>query len=182
VNDAVAGLEAAARVACDARDVSPLVSLLDPWCPPEQVLDHRLATLNRAVPWSSLTVARSDAVSLDLFFMPRGATIPLHDHPGMLGVVRVLRGVLSVTGYSWAPEGGGLALPHPHARGTAGGPPLVLWPEPGTVHTVTALEDAAFLDLFAPPYEPQGARPCTYYRVERRLSDGRVVLAVQPRG
>jgi len=98
-----------------------------------------------------------------VFSLAEGETIPLHDHPRMDVISKVLRGRVRVRAYEWvdasalrARECGELIL------GADDGA-LVLRKCPGTVHTITALEGTAFLDLFAPYYDDV-ARPCSYYK------------------
>lgn len=98
-----------------------------------------------------------------VFALAEGETIPLHDHPRMDVISKVLRGRVRVHAYEWVDAE---AL---HARacgelilGEDDGA-LVLRKSPGTLHTITALEGTAFLDLFAPYYDDV-ARPCTYYK------------------
>ena len=43
--------------------------------------------------------------------------------------------------------------------------PLILRPNSGgNVHEFTAVTACAMLDVLAPPYDPYGRRPCTYYQ------------------
>ena len=98
-----------------------------------------------------------------VFALAEGETIPLHDHPRMDVISKVLRGRVRVRAYEWvdaaalrARECGELILGEDDGA-------LVLRKCPGTVHTITALEGTAFLDLFAPYYDDV-ARPCSYYK------------------
>src|SRR5216684_375397 len=99
-----------------------------------------------------------------VFALAAGETIPLHDHPGLDVISKVLRGVVRVRTYEWldakslvAGERGEVILSEDDGA-------LVLRKWPGTLHTITAIEPAAFLDLFAPYYDEQ-TRPCSYYAI-----------------
>ena len=85
-----------------------------------------------------------------VFALAGGETIPLHDHPRLDVISKVLRGAVRVRTYEWidaesfvAGERGEVVLGEDDGA-------LVLRKWPGTLHTVTAIEATAFLDLFAP--------------------------------
>jgi hypothetical protein len=56
---------------------------------------------------------------------------------------------------------------------------VVLGPNSGNLHSFKALEDSAFFDILAPPYDADGGRPCTYYQTKpsNRVGDVDVQLA-----
>jgi hypothetical protein len=99
-----------------------------------------------------------------VFALPKGETIPLHDHPGLDVISKVLRGRIRVRTYEWIDAESLTANDCGEAVVGEDDAALVLRKMPGTLHTVTALESAAFLDLFAPYYDDVD-RPCTYYAV-----------------
>ena len=120
-------------------------------------------------------VHEDDGVSIGVFELPRGAVIPLHNHPSMTVFSRVLYGTLHIRAYDWAsasyydqPCVPGVVRPayltmdgHISAPVTS-----VLFPtRNGNIHAFRAITDCAVLDVLAPPYRG-GDRGCTYY-VER---------------
>ena len=119
----------------------------------------------------------SEHVSMGIFLLPAGSRIPLHDHPGMTVVSRVLRGSLHVRSYDWAAGCCGETGP----RRPGGGDAVrvfdglvgsgteretsVLFPgSNGNVHAFEAVEDCAVFDVICPPYNAAAGRPCTYYQ------------------
>jgi len=55
--------------------------------------------------------------------------------------------------------------------------------ESGNVHTIAAVEEAAFLDVLMPPYDPERGRECHYYRERRwvgQASERLMELEVMP--
>jgi hypothetical protein len=99
-----------------------------------------------------------------VFALAEGETIPLHDHPGLDVISKVLRGLIRVRTYEWidakalvASDCGEVVLGEDDGA-------IVLRKSPGTLHTITAIEPTAFLDLFAPYYDDV-ERPCSYYVV-----------------
>ena len=106
----------------------------------------------------------SPSFHASVFALDKGETIPLHDHPGLDVISKVLRGVIRVRTYEWidasslvARECGEVVLGENEGA-------IVLRKSPGTLHTITAIEATAFLDLFAPYYD-EVERPCSYYLI-----------------
>ena len=124
-----------------------------------------------------LHMYEDEHVSLGIFCLPAQSRIPLHDHPGMSVVSKVLYGDLHVLSFDWAQSKDGLATSVFDGVVKGGDAPSVLLPESGgNIHQFTALTDCAVLDLLSPPYSTQHGRDCTYYKIDRILLDGRAVL------
>ncbi|KAL0037368.1 hypothetical protein WJX79_004287 [Trebouxia sp. C0005] len=124
-------------------------------------------------------------MSIGMFCLPRNATIPLHNHPGMVVLSRVLYGQLHVKSYDWAdgqqPNGQNGASSAAHLVMDevveAGSKPAIVFPTAGgNIHQFTAVTDCAVLDILAPPYSPQGGRDCTYYQAVGEEQDSNVRL------
>jgi cysteamine dioxygenase len=102
-----------------------------------------------------------------VFCLDAGAELPLHDHPGMTVLSRLLYGQLAVRSFDWDDAGG------PGAARLAGevllsgpAPCRVLRPAQGNLHALHARTPAAVLDVLGPPYEPRAGRGCSYFREE----------------
>lgn len=133
-------------------------------------------------------VYKDPSLSMGIFVIPAGSGIPLHDHPGMTVLSKLLFGSLRVTSYDM-PQGGpgreaspprGLGLPwleQPPAR-----PPLRVGPAvtsgvsapcstlqldavKGNIHQFDALQDTAIFDVLSPPYDDLAGRSCHYYEL-----------------
>ncbi|DBA82642.1 TPA: hypothetical protein ACH3X1_006889 [Trebouxia sp. C0004] len=124
-------------------------------------------------------------MSIGMFCLPCNATIPLHNHPGMVVLSRVLYGQLHVKSYDWAdvkqPIGQNGASSAAHLVMDevveAGSRPAIIFPTAGgNIHQFTAVTDCAVLDVLAPPYSPRGGRDCTYYQAIGEEQDGNVRL------
>ncbi|XP_062211968.1 plant cysteine oxidase 2-like isoform X2 [Phragmites australis] len=112
--------------------------------------------------------------SIVIFFLPRGAVIPLHNHPGMTVFSKLLLGSMHVKSYDWAdpPVVVGGSTPDDRLRLAklvldadlvAPRDALVLYPESGgNMHRFTAATPCAVLDILGPPYSEN--RDCTYYQ------------------
>lgn len=93
--------------------------------------------------------------------------MPLHDHPSMTVICKVLFGSIRIRTMVWSDREAGLARDLGERSLGPADEPLIVEPEPGTLHAIEAIEDCAFLDLFSPYYDDQ--RECTYFAV---ASDG----------
>jgi hypothetical protein len=114
----------------------------------------------------------SPSFHASVFALAMGETIPLHDHPLLDVISKVLRGVIRVRTYEWidakslvASDRGEMVLGEDDGA-------IVLRKSPGTLHTITAMEATAFLDLFAPYYDEE-ARPCSYYAIDHSAAGRR---------
>ena len=151
----------------------------------------------------------SDAeLSIGIFVLPPGASLPLHDHPGMTVLSKLLFGSLDVTSFD-APSAEAAASPPPLRPSLFGGligessperllhcaapsrrvvsapsAPLRLEPTKGNIHAFVALEHTAIFDVLTPPYNEFEGRSCHYYEaveeVEPTTPDGGVMLREVP--
>jgi Protein of unknown function (DUF1637). len=160
VNDA----EAASRGGWSDSDVAALAISTRPLRIGEEEL-QRLLSLPPADHGFREDVFTTDpAFHASVFGLMVGEIIPLHDHPSLDVITKVLRGRVRVQTYEWIDAVGLIASERGEVVVGEDDDALILRKRPGTLHTVTALEPAAFLDLFAPYYDDD-ARPCSYYKV-----------------
>lgn len=116
--------------------------------------------------------------------MSPGASIPLHDHPGMSVVSRVLYGSMSVKAYDLVDVDAAGASASRVATPTGStatrlearmctdavvAAPFTtdLSPDHGNLHEFVAGAErgCAIFDILTPPYDERAGRDCTYYRV-----------------
>ena len=122
------------------------------------------------------------SLSIGIFELPTGAQLPLHDHPNMTVLSKLVFGALRVTSYDLptttsrpskpsllgALTGGGghrrLLCDAPSER-TVAAPceTLRLDPIRGNIHSFEALEHTAIFDILTPPYSDFDGRSCHYY-------------------
>lgn len=115
--------------------------------------------------------------SIGIFILPPGVAIPLHDHPGMSVISRMLYGSLYFKSYDLVKNNAIYSGSKQPARLcvekiiTAPYTMEVL-PESGNLHELIGGDDigCAFLDIITPPYDVEEGRNCTYFRVVDSIS------------
>ncbi|XP_052736786.1 plant cysteine oxidase 3 isoform X2 [Vigna angularis] len=110
-----------------------------------------------------------DNFSMGVFCLPAGKVFPLHDHPEMTVLSKLLYGSAYVKAYDW------IALDCSGTQTGLGGKvvdevmktphePSILFPRSGgNIHSFTALTPCAILDVLSPPYSEDFGRPSTYF-------------------
>ena len=127
-----------------------------------------------------MNVVCTDSFHVSVFILPRGKGLPLHDHPGMTVLSKLISGQLNVRSFSPVSNGGGeltafssKPLPKVHAKLTQSSirttkdDAWLLTPYEDNIHefsvSIEATGPAVVFDVLLPPYhEPE--RPCNYYR------------------
>lgn len=147
-----------------------LKSLMDQLTATDFNLAEKMANLNQDNEWSFETLYTTEAFEINLLMIPRGCGIPLHDHPQMNVLLKVLWGTLYLEAYDWAEEYPFQGLARLTQQNYCNGATETLWinPKQNNLHEIYAVEDCAFLDILFPPYSE--TRPCHYYKKKETLS------------
>jgi len=138
------------------------------------------------------TIKETPQFSISLFTIPKGRQLPLHDHPQMTVVGKVITGSLVLRAFDWenpdcekTKRGRTLVFLLSDEVGaklvfdkvvSCNSPPMFLLPRERNVHELTALEDSALFDILAPPYDDY-VRPCTFYSAKRSASPNEFELS-----
>ncbi|KAM9365834.1 2-aminoethanethiol dioxygenase-like isoform 1-T2 [Pholidichthys leucotaenia] len=126
-------------------------------------------------PVTYMHICETDEFSMGVFLLKSGASIPLHDHPDMHGVLRVMYGTVRIScfdrleGDPRAPAQVGAlrrCLFRSTGEFTEESGPCLLSPGRDNLHQIDAVGGpAAFMDILAPPYDQDEGRDCHYYKV-----------------
>lgn len=137
-------------------------------------------------------VHSSARFDLSVFLLPAGKSLPLHDHPGMTVVSKVVHGSLRLSAYSKITPSPDSSEPPPGKKlrsstsasasaGTASSvtpvivnvgksaadPAWLLSPTEGNLHELTAESSCVIFDVLLPPYNPP-ERDCHFYTLQQQ--------------
>merc|ERR1712037_908661 len=176
--------------------LSKLIEMLSVTMEPSDLGLHRSKVMNAYSSKRHVDPSRhlTSATYIDLFIVHPGKSLPLHDHPGMHGILKCVAGGFHITSYSAFADSDNIPLPPSLANYegrvqpiptkatvsnlSPSSPPLVLTPDDDNFHEIRAMdfECSAFLDILSPPYHEsedevrpgENVRNCTYFRVALR--------------
>lgn len=136
-------------------------------------------------PVTYIGIFENELLTMGIFILSPDMKLPLHDHPGMYGLIKVLSGKIKVSSYTMTEEPTDVysnlppiqfsAERHPDELMDAQSPTCILDPKQRNIHEIESVDGpAAFLDILSPPYcsreNPHDSRKCTYFKVLERLS------------
>jgi len=154
-------------------------------------------------PVTFIELWKDEHFSMSIFVLKPGTRLPLHDHPGMHGLIRVLHGHMNVFSYSLLEtkcgDSSGCWKDHLVKKGdvfmaekmsAADGDvvdiysePVLLTPVNRNIHEIRTTDSAAaFFDILAPPYDDHrhGHHQCHYYKeLSVSKSDPKLLDATQ---
>ena len=131
---------------------------------------------NQEAPVTYINVLTHRDVSIGMFIVKSGSRIPLHNHPNMHGILKIVYGTVDITEYTkWQPESVNdiefpallQEKPHFYTKGfcfpvdkkvhtnvESSSDAIVLSPDKSNYHEIHSVGDgpAAFFDILAPPY------------------------------
>lgn len=193
------GLKASAN-GLAAEQQSELISLVtairaaDLKIAPRKTKANSGAAALQSPPVTYMHICETEVFSIGVFLLRTGASIPLHDHPGMNGMLKVLYGKVSVRCIDKLEDNLTVSTIPPHfepplapfqtaslrrsvlrsvSEYSENSGPCLLTPLRDNLHQIDAVGGpAAFLDILAPPYNPDDGRDCHYYKVLQTVAEG----------
>jgi cysteamine dioxygenase len=139
-------------------------------------------------PVTYISIYEDTFVTISIFVVKPGEKLPLHDHPHMYGILKVIAGTIKIQSYTAIPNYAGAGSPS--SRGRLVGemsnnriqraikmPELIvsendgacfLTPTERNLHEIQSVDGpAAFLDILSPPYDENEERSCHYFKEEK---------------
>ena len=108
-----------------------------------------------------LGIVENEEYAIAAFLLKQGAKIPLHDHPNMTVLSRVVCGSLQVTSFDVGADG---KARRSSSIMTSADGPAALFPCVNNVHEFRAgAGGAVVLDVIVPPYDEDAGRACHYF-------------------
>ena len=102
-------------------------------------------------------VVETAEYAIAVFLLSPRSRIPIHDHPGMTVLSRVVRGAIRVTSFDLSDDG--KACRSERVLTSADGP-VALLPR---IDFGIGFFSAAILDVLTPPYDEENGRDCHYF-------------------
>ena len=116
-----------------------------------------------------LGIVENEEYAIAAFLLKQGAKIPLHDHPNMTVLSRVVCGSLQVTSFDVGADG---KARRSSSIMTSADGPAALFPCVNNVHEFRAgAGGAVVLDVIVPPYDEDAGRACHYFEAAA-IGDG----------
>lgn len=144
-------------------------------------------------PVTYISVYEDTYVTISIFIVKSGEKLPLHDHPHMYGIIKVIAGTVKIQSYTLIPNAGAgspdsrgrmicemsknrtrRAIKMPEAIVSENDHACFLTPSERNLHEIYSVEGpAAFLDILSPPYD-EIERSCHYFKEENDGEPGPV--------
>lgn len=123
----------------------------------------------------NIQICNSEVATMQVFVLHKNQRMPIHDHPNMIGILKVIKGCVRVNSYTLIghePQKSGCGIVTTKKQTLEvckGDPACVLTPSERNYHSIVALNgEAAFLDVLSPPYftdiPGHELNVCNYYR------------------
>ncbi|XP_032666389.1 2-aminoethanethiol dioxygenase isoform X2 [Odontomachus brunneus] len=140
----------------------------------KNVLDY---VSTQPAPMCVMDILENKDITIAIFILKHGVTMPMHDHPGMHGLLKVISGIVELNSYSLKTKSDHIikaneeiaAIRHRPITLHSNSSACILTPSDKNLHEISCIKGpAAFLDILSPPYEVNmfghGPRPCTYFK------------------
>lgn len=130
-------------------------------------------------PCTFISIYESSQFTMSVFILRQSYTMPLHDHPHMKGLLKVVSGSLKIQSYSKLPNNTEISANSEESTLVSQEEPIYLDKFSKTsmldesiynYHEITASDDepAAFFDVLSPPYssteDPESPRHCHFFK------------------
>lgn len=132
----------------------------------------------QSAPMCVMDIFENKDITIAIFVLKHGVTLPMHDHPGMHGLLKVISGIVELNSYSMRTKNDHViksneeitAIKHRSISLNSNSSACILTPSEKNLHEIKCIQGpAAFLDILSPPYDVdefgKGPRPCTFFKI-----------------
>lgn len=184
-----------------SKNLAKLKALMDQLTKEHVNFDESLLHQNdMKTPCTYIQIYEDFNINISIFIVHPGHKLPLHDHPQMHGLLKVIAGSFKIQAYSEDREETSKLLDKDTEKSqtdifskkvvvkkldevicSEDSECCILTPGDGNYHEIEPINgSAAFLDILSPPYdayiEEFGPRDCTYYKEENEIRPNLVQL------
>ena len=161
--------DAAANHAAELRQQGPQIDALLTAMSAVDAAALSIDDVQRPGACTYLGIVEHADFAIAAFVLAPHAKIPLHDHPGMTVLSKVVRGSLRVTSFDVGADG---KARRSSSIMTSADGPAALFPSVNNVHEFRAGDGGAVvLDVIVPPYDEDAGRACHYFEAAA-IGDG----------
>ncbi|XP_011873616.1 PREDICTED: 2-aminoethanethiol dioxygenase [Vollenhovia emeryi] len=161
------------------KNMDKLLSLINKITVEDVKLDKNVLDYvsKQPAPMCVMDIFENKDITIAIFILKQGVRMPMHDHPGMHGLLKVINGMVELTSYSLKAKSEHVikakeeiaAFKHRSVHLHNNSPACTFTPTEKNLHEILCVEGpAAFLDILSPPYDVDdygnGTRPCTFFK------------------
>ncbi|KYQ51705.1 2-aminoethanethiol dioxygenase [Trachymyrmex zeteki] len=173
----------AMKTFCDRRfcqkNLDKLLNLINKITAEDVKLDKNILDYvsRQPAPMCVMDIFENKDITIAIFILKHGVKMPMHDHPEMHGLLKVINGMVELSSYSLKTKSNHViktkeeiaAVKHRPICLHSNSPACIFTPTEKNLHEISCVEGpAAFLDILSPPYDVdefgKGTRPCTFFK------------------
>lgn len=161
------------------KNLDKLLSLINKITADDVKLDKNILDYvsRQPAPMCVMDIFENKDITIAIFILKHGVRMPMHDHPGMHGLLKVISGMVELSSYSLKIKSDHVikakeeiaAVKHRPVCLDSNSAACTFTPTEKNLHEISCVEGpAAFLDILSPPYDVdefgKGTRPCTFFK------------------
>ncbi|XP_012531145.1 2-aminoethanethiol dioxygenase [Monomorium pharaonis] len=162
------------------KNFDKLLSLINKITAEDVKLDKNILDYvsRQPAPMCVMDIFENKDITIAIFILKHGVRMPMHNHPEMHGLLKVISGTIELNSCSLKTKSDHvikakeeiMGLRHRPIRLHSNSSACTFTPTEKNLHEILCVEGpAAFLDILSPPYDVdefgKGTRPCTFFKM-----------------
>ena len=124
------------------------------------------ASISRSKYSLCMDIVKTPSFHTAVFLLPQGHALPLHDHPEMAVLSKVVYGAVQIEAYSLSDDNTcSMTLTESRDETQQA---WYLTPSNNNIHSFVATKPCLILDILLPPYDEGVGRHCTFYELKQK--------------